>query len=50
MTLFIADTHAIVWRLALQSRLGIAASVAFDAADAGNAAIAIPAVVLAEWD
>jgi len=48
MTRFLADTHAIVWRVALGKRLGVAASAAFDEADAGNATIIVPAVVLAE--
>ena len=48
MSLFVCDTHALVWRLLEDRRLGPAANAAFDDADAGKATIHIPAVVLAE--
>jgi PIN domain nuclease of toxin-antitoxin system len=48
MTLYVCDTHALIWRLLDDRRLGSAAGAAFDSADAGTATIHIPAVVLAE--
>jgi len=48
VTVFVTDTHAIVWRLVAPSKLAAAASEAFDLADSGQAKIHVPAVVLAE--
>lgn len=48
MPVYIADTHALIWRLVAPDRLGARASDAFDKADAGQAEICVPAVVLAE--
>ncbi len=45
---YVADTHAIFWYLVNSPRLGHVASAAFDRADAGNAMIYLPAIVLAE--
>lgn len=48
MTLYVCDTHALIWRLLDDRRLGNAACAAFDSADAGTATMHIPAVFLAE--
>lgn len=48
MPVYIADTHALIWRLLAPDKLAARASDAFDQADAGQAEIHIPAVVLAE--
>jgi PIN domain nuclease of toxin-antitoxin system len=48
MNLYVTDTHALFWYLTDSPLLGPAASVAFDEADAGQALIYIPAIVLAE--
>ena len=39
MTDYVADTHALIWYLTDSDQLGPAASAAFDACDAGEAAI-----------
>lgn len=48
MTVFVPDTHALIWRLIEPARLAAAATRAFDQADAGQAEMQVPAVVLAE--
>lgn len=48
MTVFVTDAHALIWRLIAPGRLSRAANDAFDRADAGEAQVHIPAVVLAE--
>ncbi len=46
---YLTDTHAILWHLFITPRrLGPAAQVAFAEADAGQARIIVPAVVVAE--
>ena len=45
---YVADTHALLWYLRNSPLLGKNASAAFDEADAGNAIIYVPAIVLAE--
>jgi predicted nucleic acid-binding protein len=45
---YVTDTHALLWYLTNSPLLSPAASAAFDEADAGQALIYIPAVVLAE--
>jgi len=44
----VTDTHAIIWHLVAPMKLAANADLAFDQADAGEAEIHIPAVVLAE--
>ena len=48
MNFYVADTHALFWYLINSSSLGPDARLAFDEADAGQAVIYIPAVVVAE--
>lgn len=48
MSDYVADTHALYWYLTNSPLLGANASQAFQEADAGNALIYIPAIVLAE--
>ena len=48
MNEYVADTHALFWYLTNSSLLGKNASAAFDEADAGNAFIHVPSIVLAE--
>lgn len=48
MNHYVGDAHALFWYLTASPRQGRAASAAFDEADAGNARIHIPAIVLAE--
>jgi predicted nucleic acid-binding protein len=48
MNHYVGDAHALFWYLTASPRQGPAASAAFDEADAGNARIHIPAIVLAE--
>jgi PIN domain nuclease of toxin-antitoxin system len=48
VTVYVSDTHALIWRLIAPARLSSAANDAFDQADAGEAEVHIPAVVLAE--
>jgi PIN domain nuclease of toxin-antitoxin system len=45
---YVADTHALLWPLYLPDRVGHAARAAFAAADAGEARIHVPALVVAE--
>ena len=46
--LFVTDTHALLWYLTCDERLGGMAEEAYGRADAGGAVIVIPTVVLAE--
>src|SRR5437588_10393202 len=48
MNFYVADTHALFWYLINSSALGADARLAFDEADAGQALIYIPAIVIAE--
>ena len=48
MNFYVADTHALFWYLINSSSLGPDARLAFDEADAGQAVIYIPAIVIAE--
>jgi PIN domain nuclease of toxin-antitoxin system len=48
MTVFVPDTHALIWRLIEPAKLAAAATRAFNQADAGQAEMQVPAVVLAE--
>ncbi len=48
MNYYVADTHALYWYLVNSPLLGHNASLAFDEADAGQALIYVPAIVLAE--
>ncbi|CAN5372822.1 hypothetical protein BH20ACI1_BH20ACI1_23460 [soil metagenome] len=48
MNEYVADNHALYWYLLNSPQLGKKASDAFDEADAGNALIYIPSIVLAE--
>jgi len=48
MNHYVGDTHALFWYLTASPRLGSGAASAFAEADAGNAWIHIPAIVLAE--
>lgn len=48
MNFYVADTHALFWYLINSPSLGPDASLAFDEADAGQALIYIPAIVIAE--
>lgn len=48
MNEYVADTHALLWYLTDSPLLGKNASAAFDEADAGNAFIHVPSIVLAE--
>jgi predicted nucleic acid-binding protein len=45
---YIADTHALLWHLYGPQRLGKAARQVFSEADAGQACVYVPAVVVAE--
>jgi PIN domain nuclease of toxin-antitoxin system len=45
---YVADTHALIWYLFAESRLGNRALTELTDASAGNARIYIPAVVIAE--
>ncbi len=45
---YVTDTHAFVWYLAEDERLGSSAKAVFEQADRGVAVIIIPAVALAE--
>lgn len=45
---FVADTHALVFHLNDDPRLGALARVAFKDAEAGRATIVVPVIVLAE--
>ena len=46
--MYIADTHALVWHLARDDRLGKNARKIFEDADNGDPEIAVPTIVLAE--
>jgi len=46
--MYIADTHAIVWHLSSDGRLGKNAMETFEKADRGEVEIVLPTVVLAE--
>ena len=48
MVRFVADTHALVWRLTAPRRLGKGALRAFDAADSGRSLCVVPAIVFVE--
>ncbi len=48
MNFYVSDTHALFWYLINSRALGANARVAFDEADAGQALIYIPAIVIAE--
>jgi PIN domain nuclease of toxin-antitoxin system len=48
MNFYVCDTHALLWYLINSPALGANARLAFDEADAGQALIYIPAIVIAE--
>ena len=48
MNFYVSDTHALLWYLINSPALGVNARLAFDEADAGQALIYIPAIVIAE--
>jgi PIN domain nuclease of toxin-antitoxin system len=48
MKTYVADTHAIIWRLCVPGKLGPGAKAAFDEADRGEAIVIVGAVVVAE--
>ena len=48
MNFYVTDTHALFWYLINSSELGPNARLAFDEADAGQALIYVPAIVIAE--
>src|SRR3954466_13529841 len=48
MNHYVGDAHALFWYLTASPRLGPAASAAFAEADAGNARMHVPVIVLAE--
>lgn len=48
MNFYVSDTHALLWYLINSPALGTKARLAFDEADAGQALIYIPAIVIAE--
>jgi len=48
MNFYVTDTHALFWYLINSSSLGANARLAFDEADAGQALIYVPAIVIAE--
>ncbi len=45
---YVADTHAFLWYLAEDKRLGSSARQIFDSAERGEATIFVPTIVLAE--
>lgn len=45
---YVADTHAFLWYLAEDKRLGSSARQIFDSAETGEATVAVPTIVLAE--
>ena len=45
---YVTDTHALVWRLTDDGRLGASARRVFEQAEDGQTVIVIPAIVLAE--
>ena len=46
---FVADTHALWWYFRSPERLSAAASAVFQLAETGNAAVVVPAIVVAEF-
>jgi PIN domain nuclease of toxin-antitoxin system len=48
MEIFLADTHALLWWLAEDQRLGSSAKATFELAERGKAVILVPVIVLAE--
>ena len=48
MKRYVADTHALFWYFINSSELGSKARLAFDEADAGQAFIYVPTIVIAE--
>lgn len=46
--IYVTDTHALIWYLSDQSKLGENAKSIFDAAEKGETQIVIPAIVIAE--
>lgn len=48
MPVYVADTHALLWYLADSPRLSSAAKQTFNKAEAGQATVVVPAIVLAE--
>ncbi len=48
MTLYVTDTHSLLWYLGGSPLLGNAARSAFDEAAAGSSEMSVPAIVLAE--
>ncbi|MBM4249737.1 MAG: type II toxin-antitoxin system VapC family toxin [Euryarchaeota archaeon] len=46
--MYIADTHALVWHLARDDRLGKGARRVLNEADRGDAEVVVPTIVLAE--
>jgi predicted nucleic acid-binding protein len=48
MNFYVSDTHVLFWYLINSPALGINARLAFDEADAGQALIYIPAIIIAE--
>jgi len=48
MSLYVADTHALLWYLGGSPLLGKAARAAFDEATNGSSEVRVPAIVLAE--
>jgi hypothetical protein len=49
MNFYVSDTHALFWYLINSPLLGVNAHLAFDEADAGQALIYIPAIVIANF-
>ena len=47
-TFYVVDTHALFWRLTIDSKLSRRADEIFDAAERGETLLIIPAIVLAE--
>jgi len=48
MSLYVTDTHALLWYLGGSPQLSIAARSAFDEAASGSGEVRVPAIVLAE--
>ncbi|MBM4432127.1 MAG: type II toxin-antitoxin system VapC family toxin [Chloroflexi bacterium] len=47
-TLYVTDTHSLLWYLSASPRLSVAAKQAFDKAQAGKAKVLVPVIVIAE--
>ncbi|MBC8448609.1 MAG: PIN domain-containing protein [Chloroflexi bacterium] len=47
-TLYVTDTHSLLWYLSASPRLSAAAKQAFDKAQAGKAKVLVPVIVIAE--